>query len=311
MHSFISDWAKVKFETKTRAILDKLSTYLLRPHPLDTAWSTALKRALGIGAIIVFILFVLAPFGMHQLKGMVRFVNALEFGAITAVVTFMSSGILPRIFPRVIDPETWTFWKELLYTLFTILLIGLANTAFLYFMGYMLGEFLTTLFYFELYTLAVGVIPVVIFLAIDQNKETRNRQKDAATLSHDLESKKAHSKRASVPLRINGEGEKPELEVQSENIIYCSAGGNYVDIFTWKNDELERTTIRSSLKNIMDQLPDPPFYNCHRSYIVNMDHVESIKGNARNYELVLKISDISIPVSRSKGAELKEELEMV
>lgn len=43
----------------------------------------------------------------------------------------------------------------------------------------------------------------------------------------------------------------------------------------------------------------PEFYRCHRTYIVNLQKVKHISGNAQGYKLHLENIDTLIPVSRS------------
>ena len=55
-------------------------------------------------------------------------------------------------------------------------------------------------------------------------------------------------------------------------------------------------------------LPDPPFLRCHRSHIVNLDHVERAKplGDGR---LALAIGGVSVPVSRARAVLVRARLE--
>lgn len=60
-----------------------------------------------------------------------------------------------------------------------------------------------------------------------------------------------------------------------EQIIMVEAMADYVRIYT----EGKRYTVYSSMKGVMTKLPDDQFMRVHRSYIVNLDKIESIEDN--------------------------------
>jgi DNA-binding LytR/AlgR family response regulator len=67
--------------------------------------------------------------------------------------------------------------------------------------------------------------------------------------------------------------------------------------------------FRSTLKKMEGQLQAYPFfYRCHRAYIVNMNKVVHISGNAQGFKLHLAGLDDTIPVSRSLNEEIGEKL---
>ena len=53
------------------------------------------------------------------------------------------------------------------------------------------------------------------------------------------------------------------------------------------------------------QLSDlPQFFRCHRTYLVNLDRVGHVSGNAQGYKLHLEGIDNLVPVSRSLNEEI-------
>jgi DNA-binding LytR/AlgR family response regulator len=47
------------------------------------------------------------------------------------------------------------------------------------------------------------------------------------------------------------------------------------------------------------------FYRCHKSYVINLDQVNHISGNAQGYKFHLKSAEDLIPVSRSNNEFVK------
>lgn len=58
--------------------------------------------------------------------------------------------------------------------------------------------------------------------------------------------------------------------------------------------------LRSTLRRMEDALASwPQFFRCHRTYLVNLDKVAHVSGNAQGYRLHLEGLDDTIPVSRN------------
>lgn len=65
-------------------------------------------------------------------------------------------------------------------------------------------------------------------------------------------------------------------KILKSKLIYVQGAGNYVDLFLTEN----RFTVYMMLWEIEDLLgSDPDFYRVHRSYIINMNYVETTNGN--------------------------------
>lgn len=77
--------------------------------------------------------------------------------------------------------------------------------------------------------------------------------------------------------------------VQFPEILYLEAVENYVKIITDNGVIITRTT----LKNLLPELPARSFLQVHKSFVVNMDRVAYIEGN------LLSLPGATIQVSRS------------
>jgi len=284
--------------------MKKLITYLNSPYPLDLDWKSILKRSFWFGFFIAALLFTFKPFGFHQIPNPQAFWFALGFGVITSLAIVVNSGIIPRLLPNIFDEDQWKLYKEFIYILITILFIGFANTLFLYFTELSGGRFWNMLLYIELSTFTVGMLPVALFLVLDQNRLLKQNMLTANVMSGHL---KPTGLKSEDMFSLVDENGKEHVQVELNQLVYAKSDGNYLDVFFRNDDQqLQRLTIRQRLKSLIDELPNEKFYNCHKSFIVNLDHVERISGNARNYVLLLKVDELEIPVSRSKGSELQE-----
>ena len=94
---------------------------------------------------------------------------------------------------------------------------------------------------------------------------------------------------------------------EQKDLLYLEASQNYVSIFhLGKKDGLSSLLIRNTLSAAHAELPVDVFYRCHRSYIVNLNKIVGVSGNAQGLLVELENCSSKIPVSRSFISEFKE-----
>ena len=104
------------------------------------------------------------------------------------------------------------------------------------------------------------------------------------------------------------EGKKINLA----NVMYISSENVYQEFVQFIEGKESKTLTRSTLKSIEQELNShPQFVRCHRSYIINTEHIQSITGNSRQQYLKLSHSDTKIPISRSLDMQIIKHLEEV
>lgn len=92
------------------------------------------------------------------------------------------------------------------------------------------------------------------------------------------------------------------LTILPDNIIYIQSQDNYIKI-EWKNseDRVKSTLLRTTLKSAITALSDfDSIIQCHRSYLININFIENIKGNALSKKCIMHFSDSIIPIARPK-----------
>ena len=65
-----------------------------------------------------------------------------------------------------------------------------------------------------------------------------------------------------------------------------------------KDEQLFKEIIRSSLTRLEGQIQIKSIVRCHRSFIVNLDKVIKVSGNAQGFKLHLEGTDFMVPVAR-------------
>lgn len=117
-----------------------------------------------------------------------------------------------------------------------------------------------------------------------------------------------HSKLTEIILEGKNQGER--LCTPRENLICVSTNGHYVDIFLVdSNNSSKKIVFRNSIVAVADSLKEyDEFIQCHRSHLINMNHVEHLIGGSKKMEVRLKNFESKLPVSRTKSAVLVEKL---
>jgi len=95
---------------------------------------------------------------------------------------------------------------------------------------------------------------------------------------------------------IRGENKSETFSLGMEEFIYAKAQQNYVDIIYKTEKGISHKMIRSTLSNLIEQLPD--YDQIHRSYLVNLHHLKTVEGNARKRVMKFNVSVDPIPVSQ-------------
>ena len=88
--------------------------------------------------------------------------------------------------------------------------------------------------------------------------------------------------------------------IQTNDILYIEVLRKEVTIYTKEENYLFKT----SMKSIEDKLAKKNFFRCHKSYLINLKKVKSL----REKENVVTIDSYEIPVSRYKLKNLKIKL---
>lgn len=88
--------------------------------------------------------------------------------------------------------------------------------------------------------------------------------------------------------RIFVQSNKKHIQLETENILYIEATGNYIKIVT----TTETITIREKFSTFLEQLPKNDFVQVHKSFAVAPKHINSVEGN------IISISNDKIPIGK-------------
>jgi DNA-binding LytR/AlgR family response regulator len=284
--------------------------YFKKPYPLiiDDGYLFPSIVDLIIGLVVFFVLIIFKPTLFFDPIPQYTLANCAFFGLIAFLVSIIHTNVLPRIFTSFFNSNKWTIGKELAFQ--ASIVIGISITNYLAYIivfqseiSFKVDSFIQML----LSSLVLAFIPLMIVTIILQRYHFNKMIKESSELKDVISTLTSPTINPSK-VTINGEGKNEELKVIANQIIYIESSANYCDICYLEGEEVKKSIFRISLTTIQSVLIEyPSFIKTHRSYIVNINHIMDVKGNAQGYRLTLNhINDTTIPVSRSNVNKLND-----
>ena len=254
------------------------------------------------GVLIWAILYFLQPFGFSLYSGSKCLAAAL-FGLITTCCYALYGWTVLRTLTRRVRP--WRIWHEGCAVLGLILFIAVCNfLLFAYIFHYPITLKIFLLFLY--WTLLIGIIMTVLSVGIEYNRSLRERMEEL--LSNTTEQQK------DIMITLHDTNVRGNnLTIPINSLLYIEAQKNNISVCYLKENDGEqpsahpvRVEIHTTLSAAIEELKDyENIFQCHRSFVVNVNNITSAKGNSNGYQLTLGQCSDTIPVSRSYVPRLK------
>lgn len=248
--------------------------------------------SLFFGSFIFTFLIIFQPFDLDEIE-----THKTAFIAGYGLITFFFSWVVLSLCPFILSSyiDNWSVGDALKLSMFVILIVSMLNWSYSATIGNKILVTTFSPFDFLFITLAVGCIPLIIFILVAERIMFRKNYNAALKITEDINENPRDYDIHSIKLGSLDSS----FFVNAKHIICIKAEGNYVKIFFYNENNLRRKLLRCTLAAIMDQLKDyTEIKQCHRSYAVNFNRIEKVSGNARNFGLHLSHLDFEVPVSR-------------
>ena len=267
---------------------------LTRKYPFKKS-SHWLRDCVVYGVIIWAILYFLQPFGFSSYPGN-KFVMAGIFGIITFVCCVVYSWLVFNRLTQVIKP--WRIWHHACAILGLIVFIGICNYLFISLL-FQSPITLDIFLLFMYWTLIIGVFMTVISVSFAYNRFLRDKMEAL------LDNTKEEQKDINVTIHdTNVRGN--DLCIPINSLLYIEAQKNNVSVCYLKDEKPVFAEVHTTLSAVIENLKEyENIFQCHRSFIVNMNNITSAHGNSNGYQLTVGPCTNNIPVSRSYVPRLK------
>ena len=269
-------------------------SFLTRTYPFKQS-KHLLRDSIVYGVIIWAMLYILQPFGFSMYQGN-KCLLAASFGLITSICYALYVWMISQ--PLQLRIKPWRIWHKGCEVLGLIVFIAISNFllfSFVYDYPITIGVFLLFLYW----TLIIGIIITALSIGIEYNRSLRDRLE--TMLSNTTEEQK------DISITIHDTNVRGnDLTIPINNLLYIEAQKNNVSVCYLKDGKPTNLEIHTTLTAVIDELKAyENIFQCHRSFVVNVNNITAAKGNSNGYQLTLGPCTNSIPVSRSYVPRLK------
>jgi len=272
----------------------QIRTFLNQPYPFYYR-----GKELLVVCVLLFIMslafnYFFEPFHVnpneHRMDYFwICFVHAL----VAPLVLFL----LSLMWSRKTIEEKWSVKREIIFLAIFLLLVGLGQFLIRDIVYDNANNWSFRYLYEEIRnTFMVGTLFIAILIPLNFTRLNAKYIKTAHILneSHDKFERSENSK---IEIQTNLKDDTIVFDVN--NFLFAKAEGNYVEFYL-KEENINRTVKRITMKELESALSSySNVIKTHRSFLVNLLHIESVSGNAQGYKLYLNDFDTPIPVSRN------------
>ena len=263
---------------------------LKQPYPHSDSNKRKLFLSIGAGVFIAIFLIYFQPFGINEFESPDKTLILSGYGIITTSIMLFFYFVVPLAFPKSMKEENWTVGLEIVLFMCNFILIAVCNIF------YSKINFFTSAGILDLinmisYTFILGIFPAVAVVLSNYIYHLKQ-------YSHPPQPSNQTSASQNLPITLMAENEKDTLTFFQEDLFYIESNDNYLTVVFQKEEQILKELMRSSLIRLENQIPTESIVRCHRSYIVNLDKVVKVSGNAQGYKFHLKDTDFIIPVAR-------------
>jgi hypothetical protein len=300
-----------------------------QPYPFSNSWREQLQAASVVTFVVVFILLAFEPFGTGLIPTPKKWWVILGYGIICWGVVVVNYALFGSLLSKLNWLWRWKVYQEVLFCLYQTLCVGVGNYFFEkwadlplcenYGLGYVLSI-----------TLVMAAVPVGILNllkynyllqknlaeALVLNKQMQHYQQHyqqlhTATISEVVKHQTQQTSPLEAIITLKTDDKDGNFTFAVANLLFASADDNYIDLcLLVPQAKIQKYTLRTTLKNMETALQNyPHVFRCHRSYLVNLQKVQSITGNSQGYRLTFAQTAEEVPVARNIGKTLKEKLE--
>ena len=261
------------------------------PFPKSSHW---LRDCMVYCVIVFLILYLLQPFGFSMYQGNKLLVSML-FGAVSFACCGLYGLAVSPLYKRI---TPWRVWHEALSVSVMVLLIGISN-FFVFSFVFHYPITLSICLQFLYWTLIVSIFIAACSLSINYYRHLRNQletllnktteeQTDIVVTIHD------------TTVRGN------DLQLPINDLLYIEAQKNNVLVYYMNDGKVDRCEVHATLSAVLDDLQQyENIFQCHRSFVVNLNNITSAQGNSNGYQLKLGKASAVVPVSRTYVPKLR------
>lgn len=284
----------------------KKPLHLLRqPHPAYDNVKVYFRTILFIAIGVFLILYLLRPNGMSALPSEWQILkHALIYPA--AGLTMMTLSTLWIVgLPKVFVQKNWNLGREIVFVAYQFTSIAFVVWLVHYYIvkgGNKEESFSLWKMMFIVWT--TGFLPYIVVSLTRHSLLLKKRLKVAGQINENLELNPVKPL-VTTPSYLRITDEKIP-KISDNDFIFLESRGNYLHVFCEFEGDVREFRIRETIRKFREDNADfPNLFHSHRAFVVNLDKIIRMEGNAAGYFLHLHPKLDDVPVARSHIEELR------
>lgn len=260
-----------------------------------------------IKSVLFTAIFSLAFVNLYRPFDSARWVDVTEVGYFLYSCLFVFVGICVIAFSRIlmyifVKRVSMSYLEYIIWLIMEVVILSGFYTLYVIWINPTLEFFkyddLVTVFKeVNINTFLVVFIPYLVSWLYINNISLRKRVSELESLG---------LSQVGVINFIDEKGEN-KLSLSSNSLIYIESADNYVEINYVSQNKINKFLLRNSMKRMEEILVGTNVCRCHRSFIVNMEHVTAMRRNADELEMEFRIPEIKkIPISKTYAEKVSE-----
>ena len=240
-------------------------------------------------------------------------INTIQWGVFCFIALYANLILIPKLFPALFELTRWTLLKYILFNAWLFLSLGILFTVINSLLFKCDINFISLFIKTQREVVLTGLIPLIVITILAKNNLLKQNLADAFEINKklsEIQTIKEQPKQLDHKTTIQTDTNET-FSLNLTDLVYILAMDNYSEIYWNENGKIAKKLLRVTLKNVETQLTNQFIVRCHRSYLINVQAIESISGNTNGYKLQMKNTDVEIPVSRAKGKEIIAHIQQI
>ncbi len=268
--------------------------YFNKPYDLLQIPKFKFFYTIGLAIFCFIFLYTFEPFGLYNVSGLLKLKVISLYIIAGFVITVIHLFWLQNIFIKRFtlgNTILWISWITLLTSISTSIINDMAfNKGHLSILSVVV--FTGIVFLINLFPTSIIILGHYIYLLKKQIKVTSqiNRTISDKNVSENL----------AEEITISASNQRDNITLNLSDLLYITSADNYIDVYYLESKVLKHNLLRNTLSNIEEQIAknSQSIKRCHKSFIVNIDLVKSVSGNASGYKIEFERVELLIPISR-------------
>ncbi|MCD6112030.1 MAG: LytTR family transcriptional regulator [Bacteroidales bacterium] len=266
--------------------------FLNKPYPFndDLKHNAIIILFISLGISAFLLLF--QPIEIWSLTKKEIFYIVSGLAASTFLVLSINLIVLPSLFPKIFYNNVWNIKREIIWDIWILMTISASDFIFY---SQIIGK-VDINFSSIIKIILLGFLTVAVLITINQDRLLRSHLKSAQQLNKKLIENKQQKERL---IHFESDYKNDNLIIKANALVLIKSADNYIDIYYKSDGKIKEQMVRSSLKKSEELVKDFDFiFRCHRTFIVNVNHIKEIQGNSQGYQLYFENIDFPVLVSQ-------------